>query len=288
MILSRKKSRSANTQEPLFHIVKKSNITLPEKMLIYAVAIIVGLVLSAVLCGIFSGHSPMEFIPSVLSGAFGTKRTTWLLFREMSWLAGISAALVPAFKMRFWNLGGNGQILMSALATVACMYYLGGKMPDGILLVIMFFAGVAAGIIWAFIPAIFRALFNTNETLFTLMMNYIASGLVSMFITIWAKGGSGKLNPIPYGNMPAIADNPYILSIIFFTLLNLFMYVYLRYSKHGYEISVVGESFNTAKYIGIDVKKVIIRTMILSGAIAGLVGFFLASSFEHPIAVSSA
>ena len=167
------------------------------------------------------------------------------------------------------------------------MFYLGGKVDDGIIILIMFFASVFAGALWAFIPAFFKAKFNTNESLFTLMMNYIAQGLVSLFITIWVKSGSGVLAPIQYGNIPDIG-NKYLLPIILFSLITIIMHIYLRSSKHGYEISVVGESINTAKYVGIKVDKVIIRTMILSGAIAGLVGFVLAGSINHTINTSSA
>ena len=196
-------------------------------------------------------------------------------------------ALLPAFKMKFWNLGGNGQILVSCLSAIACMFYLGGKVSDSVIILLMFFASVISGALWAVIPAIFKAKFNTNESLFTLMMNYIATGLVSLCITIWVKSGSGVLAPIAYGNIPEIG-NKYLLPIILFALITVLMHIYLRSAKHGYEISVVGESINTAKYVGIKVDKVIIRTMLLSGAIAGLVGFILAGSINHTISTASA
>ena len=202
-------------------------------------------------------------------------------------LLGVSLALAPAFKMKFWNLGGNGQILMGCLADVAVMFYLGGKLPDFVVMLIGLFAGVLAGAAWALIPAIFKALFNTNESLFTLMMNYIASGLVATFITIWVKTGSGVLNPLSAGNIPELG-NKYLLIILVFFLLAGAMYTYTKYSKQGYEISVVGESYNTARYIGINVKKVIIRTMIISGAVAGLVGAFIGGAVDHTVSTASA
>ena len=156
-----------------------------------------------------------------------------------------------------------------------------------LIILLMFFTSVISGALWAVIPAIFKAKFNTNESLFTLMMNYIATGLVSLCITIWVKSGSGVLAPIAYGNIPEIG-NKYLLPIILFALITVLMHIYLRSAKHGYEISVVGESINTAKYVGIKVDKVIIRTMILSGAIAGLVGFILAGSINHTISTASA
>jgi simple sugar transport system permease protein len=71
-------------------------------------------------------------------------------------------------------------------------------------------------------------------------------------------------------------------------VLAILMFVYLKYTKHGYEIAVVGDSPNTAKYIGIDVKRVIIRTMLISGALAGIVGLFLAGGIHHTISTASA
>lgn len=274
-------------KEPIIRIVKRDNITIPKVIIIYSAAIFIGLIFCGIICTLFSEKGLFDFFESLFNGAFGSDRKFWLLLQDTSLLLGTSIALLPAFKMKFWNLGGNGQILIGCLSAIACMFYLGGKVADSLIIPIMLFASVFSGALWAVIPAIFKAKFNTNESLFTLMMNYIAQGLVSFFITVWVKTGSGVLSPIPYGNIPEIG-NKYLLPIILFALITILMYIYLRYSKHGYEISVVGESINTAKYVGIKVNKVIIRTMILSGAIAGLVGFVLAGSINHTVSTASA
>ena len=275
-------------KEPLLRLVKRASLSPGKVILIYAIAILVSLMLSAIICSLFSTKSPFAFFGSLIDGALGTSRRIWLLLQDTALLLGVAVALVPAFKMKFWNLGGNGQILVGCLAAITCMYYLGGKLPDGVIILLMVVTSILAGAIWGVLPAIFKALFNTNESLFTLMLNYIASGLVAMCITIWVKGGSGVLQPINYGNFPALFGNKYLLTIIVFFVLAIAMYIYLKYTKHGYEIAVVGDSPNTAKYIGIDVKKVIIRTMILSGALAGLVGLFLAGNIHHTISTASA
>lgn len=257
-----------------FHVVKRVNIPVYQKILIYAIAIISALILSALICAGFADRSPISFFLALFKGAFGSERKIWLLLLDAALLLGTSMALIPAFKMKFWNLGGNGQILMGCLASYVCSYWLGGKIPDGLLILLMFFSSLAAGILWALIPALFKAFFNTNETLFTLMMNYIAVGMVLYFRALWVKSGSAQFPRLSHGLLPKIY-NDMLPTIVVFVLLTLFMFVYLKYSKHGYEISVVGESVNTAKYVGINVRRVIVRTMILSGAIAGLIGFFL-------------
>jgi len=281
------KNTEHTKKEPLFHIIKRDNLDAKKKVALYVGAIVIGLLLGGIICSLFSTSNTFKFFSSLFSGAFGTSRRIWLLLQETALLLGVSLALAPAFKMKFWNLGGNGQILMGCLSYVAVMFYLGGKAPDSIVMILGLTVGILAGAVWALIPAIFKAFFNTNESLFTLMMNYIASGLVATFITVWVKTGSGVLTPIDKGNIPVVG-NRYLLTVILFFLLAGAMYAYLKYSKQGYEISVVGESNNTAKYIGINVRRVIIRTMIISGAIAGLVGAFIGGAIDHTVSTASA
>ena len=274
-------------KEPLFHIIKRDTLSSKTKLLFYIGAIFIGLFLGAVICSIFSLKNPIDFFLSLFSGAFSTTRRIWLLLQDTALLLGVSLALAPAFRMKFWNLGGNGQILMGCLAYVAIMFYFSEKLPGTVVVILGLLCAVIAGAVWALIPAIFKAFFNTNESLFTLMMNYIASGLVATFITIWVKTGSGVLVPIEKGNIPEIG-NRYLLPVLLFFALAGLMYAYIKYSKQGYEIFVVGESTNTAKYVCINVRRVIIRTMIISGAIAGLVGAIIGGAIDHTVSTASA
>ena len=274
-------------KEPLIRLVKRDTLSVMKIILIYAIAIVVSLLISAVICSLFSSKNPFIFFKSLFTGTLGSSRRIWLLLQDTALLLGVAVALVPAFKMKFWNLGGNGQVLVGCLTSVACMYYLGGKIPESALIAVMIVGSILAGAIWALLPAIFKALFNTNESLFTLMMNYIAQGLVAVCINAWVKTGSGVLNPLEHGRLPEIY-NKHLLTIIVFAVLCLLMHVYLKYSKQGYEISVVGESQNTAKYIGINVKKVVIRTMIISGALCGLVGLFIGGGINYTVNANSA
>lgn len=275
-------------KEPLLRLVKRDALPKRKVVFIYAIAIVVSLLLSAIICSLFSSKNPLAFFVSLFNGALGSSRRIWLLLQDTALLLGVAVALVPAFKMKFWNLGGNGQILVGCLAAISCMFYLGGKIADPLLIIIMTVSSIVAGAVWGVLPAIFKAHFDTNESLFTLMLNYIATGLVSMFLTIWVKSGSGVLDPLKWGNFPNLFGSKYLLTILIFFVLAVLMYIYLKYTKHGYEIAVVGDSPNTAKYIGIDVKRVIIRTMIISGALSGVVGLFLAGGIHHTISTASA
>ena len=268
--------------EPPFHIVKRATIATPKAMLIRLCAIVSALLLCSVLSVLLIGANPIKFLTTLFDGAFGSERRIWKLAKDTAVLLCISIAITPAFRMRFWNIGAEGQTLMGALGAAAVAHYLGGKMSNGILLLVMFVASVIIGAIWGGIPAFFKAKWNTNETLFTLMMNYIASGLVAYFLLLWTPSGSSVLGELPHGHMPQIINSyfPLIVAVLVLTVL---MFVYLRYAKHGYEISVVGESENTAKYVGINVGKVIVRTMLISGAVCGIAGFLIVSALDHSV-----
>ena len=280
-------------KEPLFHIVKRSALPWYRALLIRIAAIILALILCAVITTITTGINPIQVYESIFAGAFGSARKTWVTLQNISILLLISLALTPAFKMKFWNIGGEGQVLIGGLAAAACMICLDDQMPGGLVILCMVLASIAAGAVWGLIPAFFKAKWNTNETLSTLMMNYIATQLVAFFTIVWeVPKGSGKIGIINQdtniGWLPQAFGSKYLLSIIVAVLVTLFMYVYLNFSKQGYEIAVVGESENTAKYVGIKVEKVIIRTMLLSGAICGLVGLLLVGGINHTVTTTIA
>jgi len=276
------------THSPLFHIVKREPLPWYSALGVRASAIILALLLSAVVITILTQKNPIEIYKAMFEGAFGSTDRIWNLLQQLAMLLCVSLAVTPAFKMKFWNIGAEGQVLVGGLATVSVMMFLGDKMPLPVLLIVMIGASVLAGIIWALLPAVSKALWNTNETLFTLMMNYIAIQLVAFFLKKFVKSGSGVLTPMPEYGLPIINEMPYLLNIIVVAVLTIMVYIYLKYSKQGYEISVVGESENTARYIGINVKKVIIRTLVISGALCGIAGLLLVGGTNHTISTTTA
>lgn len=270
--------------EPRFHLVKRSQLAWYRAWGIRAAAILASLLFCALIVIALTGDDPLAIFVTMIKGAFG-KDFIWSTAQNVAMLLCISVAVTPAFKMKFWNTGAEGQVLISALVTAMCMLYIGKSVPTWLLFVIMIAASILAGIIWAVIPAVFKAFWNTNETLFTLMMNYVAIQLVEYFLKVADKSGSNTVGPtlLTEGWFPSLFGEQYMLNIIIVAVVTVLVYIYLKYSKHGYEIAVVGESENTAHYIGIDVKKVIIRTMALSGAICGLAGLLLVGGSSHSI-----
>jgi simple sugar transport system permease protein len=256
-------------------------------------AIILSLVVCAFVIFAIVHLNPLKVYVSMFKGAFGTNKRTWVTIRDAMTLLCIGVALAPAFKMRFWNIGAEGQILAGGIATAACMIYLGGVLPTWLLLIIMAAASIVAGALWGILPAVFKAKWNTNETLFTLMMNYVAIQLTSFFVSKWENPfGSNSVGVINQatkaGWFPEIFGQAYLLNVILVLLIAAAVYFYLRYSKQGFEIAVVGESENTARYAGVSTARVYIRTMIISGALCGIAGFIAVSGSSHTISTSTA
>ncbi len=277
---------------PPVYITKRDGLIWYKSWLIRIVAVLLALVLCSVIIIALTGFNPLQVYSAMVRGSFGTSRKLWTMLQNLAMLLCISLAVTPAFKMRFWNIGAEGQVLVGALATAACMFYLGDSLPQPLMIAIMLVSALAAGVVWAFIPAYFKAKWNTNETLFTLMMNYVAIQLVSFFIALWVPSGSGVMGVINQnsrsGWLPSVFGQRYFINIVVVAIVTAAMFIYLKYSKQGYEISVVGESENTARYIGIDVKKVILRTMAISGAVCGLAGFLLVSGTNHTVTTNTA
>lgn len=292
-------SKEKKVREPWIHITKRDAMPWQKALIIRIVAVVVALFVCSLVTVLMTDLTPITMFRAMIRGVFGSKidlAGILVLLQNTAILLCISLAVTPAFKMRFWNIGAEGQVLMGGLAAAACMICLRGKVPNGVLILLIFLAGIVSGMIWGVVPAIFKAKWGTNETLFTLMMNYIAMQIVFYFVVLWEnpKGGGkiGIINGFLSGHskagwLPDLFGQKYVLNILIVIAVTVLMYVYLKYSKQGFEISVVGESENTARYVGINVKKVIIRTMAVSGAICGLAGVLLVSGTHHTIAADT-
>ena len=280
-------SKPVKHREPLVHIVKRPAMPGWAAWLIRLAAVLLGLLVCGIIASLLTGATLTSVYKDMFEGAFGRilQGNTFLLWRFLqrtAILLCLALGVTPAFRMRFWNCGAEGQALAGGLAAMICMIEIGDKVPYPALLAIIVVSSVLAGALWGLIPALFHAKYKTNETLFTLMMNYIATQLVAYFV--YSNGqGSNVINPVSTGALPVIGGQQYLLNVLIVLVLMVLMFVYMRYSKQGYEVSVVGESQNTARYIGINVKKVIIRTMIISGALCGVAGMLLVAGKDHSI-----
>ena len=282
-----------NSKEPLLRIAKRDGISRPKAYAIRLVAVLLSLVVSGIFIFAVTKLNPVAVYEAIFNGAFGTSKRSWVTIRDTMMLLCIGVGLAPAFKMKFWNIGAEGQVLIGGIITAGFMRAFRASIPTPALLVLMAVASILGGCLWGVIPATFKAIWNTNETLFTLMMNYVAIQLTSYCVALWEnpKGSNtvGVINQATKaGWFPEVFGQAYGLNIILVLTLTVGMYIYLKYSKQGYEITVVGDSENTARYAGISVKKVTVRTMAISGAICGLAGFIAVAGSSHTISTSTA
>ncbi len=270
----------------MLRIVKKAEMSKSKSAGIRILAVVLALLTAALL--IFTMRlNPLEVYGGMLKGAFGSAYRIREVVIEATSLIITSLGIAIAFKMQFWNIGGEGQILMGAFA--ASYFALAfPEIPRFFLLLMMIIAAMIGGGLWALIPAFFRAQWRTNETIITLMMNYIALKWV-----MYLQFGPWK-DPMAMGfpkirNFTTNAILPEVFGIhigwIFALLLVFLVAVFLNHSKKGYEITVLGESENTALYAGINVKKTILTAIFFSGALCGLTGMIQASALNNTLSI---
>ena len=278
--------------EPLFTVFKRNEFSKP-----LSVGLRVGVALTAfILSMVLSSLVIKEGFGGILKTFFnGATIKPWKLILDSCLLLGFGIAIVPAFKMKYWNMGANGQVMVGALVSIVIMFYTeqyaqASKANNTKILILMFVASVVASIIWAVIPCIFKVFFKTNETLFTLMMNYIAAGLIAYVNFVLAKGRKEAQDVTLrqqggwlFGNDAVTQNfNPnYMVVMIVVIVLTLLVYLYVSKTKHGYEVSVVGDSLPTARYVGMHTKTIMIRTLIFNGFMCGVLGFLYASAINH-------
>lgn len=261
---------------PLVRLSKREDMSKGKVWLIRLGAFIFALLLGMIIF-VIAGADPLKSYSIIFSSSLGKISGLRQVVRTAIPLLGTGLALAPCFRMRYWNIGAEGQITMGAIA--ASFFAINFKdLPSLPLLLLMFLGSIVFGAFWSAVPAFFKSRWGTNETLFTLMMNYIAIGIAA-----WLIGGPWEGKPgsqiIPVFSSNAVLPKVFGVQIgwIIVLVLTVIMFIYMRYTKHGYEIQVLGESENTARYAGMNVRRIIIRTAALSGALCGLMGFLIAS-----------
>ncbi|MCQ2793790.1 MAG: ABC transporter permease [Bacilli bacterium] len=265
-----------------FRIAKRANITNTKAWIIRGISIVAALLVSGIVCTLFKPGSFLDFYKGLVVGCFGTTNYIFELLCCISIFLLLSIAVTPAFKMKFWNIGVEGQAMIGCILTAVILLLMPSAIPGPLVIIIALLASVTGGMIWAIIPTIFKIRFNTNETLFTLMMNYVATILAAVTIAIVSPGGSQTFPLITDPsrlliNIGTIKYIPFIIVTILFTVM---MYFYLRKTKEGFELSVMGDSINTARYVGIKPHWIMFRTMLISGGLAGLCGFLIVCGKE--------
>ena len=266
--------------------IKKSEPSSIKAATIRIGAIILALIASSLFI-LLLDLNPVNVYMKMLQGAFGTA------YRARETIVGAiplvitSLGIAIAFRMQFWNIGGEGQIAMGAFAASFVALRM-SDMSKPILLLLMILAGMLAGGLWALIPAFFKAQWGTNETIVTLMMNYIGLKWI-MYLQYGPWKDPKSLGFPKIANFTDNAILPKLLGVhigwVIALLLVVVIYIFLHHTKKGYEIAVIGESIDTARYAGINIKRTILIAILLSGGLSGLVGMIQASAVNNTLSV---
>lgn len=272
-----------------FHIVKRDHCPLWKKCCLYLSAVAAALLLGGVVL-LAMGVDPVAYYTRMFTmGVIGNKiayKTIENYLKDFVPLALTSVALSLAFKMRFWNIGGEGQFILGAIAAAAVAFQAGPVLPGAVTLILMCLAAMlAAGLYGVFVAAL-KVKFGTNETLMTLMLNYIALYILT-FISEDKGAWNFFLDPqsvrpvfasfsklVSFPKIPLVGRFSLNVCVIFTLLVGVLVFVYLKYTKHGYEIAVVGDSAGTARYAGMKVNTIVLRTVFLSACLIGLAAAF--------------
>lgn len=270
----------------MIRIIKREDIGKRDTILIKTLSIVLALVISGIFLAAI-GYDPIKVFSGMLKGAFGsTNRIRQTIIYAIP-LVITAIGIAVAFKMQFWNIGGDGQIFMGAFGATLVALNL-STLPKPVLLLLMAIAAIVCGALWASISAVLKTRFNTNETIITLMLNYIALKFITylQYDLLRDKNAMG-FPKIPNFSKSAILPklfNVHIGWIIAIVLVVAF-YIIMKHSKLGYEIAVLGESENTARYAGINIKKTVMRAVLISGALCGLTGFIQASAVSQTLSI---
>ena len=275
----------ADVKVPFVRIAQRTTIEPRKAWLFRAGGLLAALLTGSVLI-LLLGENPFAVYAEMLDSAFGSQIGFRQTIRIATPLLGAALGVGLAFKMRFWNIGAEGQILIGGIVASYFALFHFGNLPAPLLLVIMAITAAIAGGIWGFIPAFFRAKWGTNETLFTLMLNYVALGFVFHLQSLasWQADATGHPQIARFAREVRL---PQLFGVhvgwIIVLILTVLVYLYITHSKQGYQISVVGESENTARYAGMNVGRIIMRTMFISGALAGFVGYLQVSGADFTL-----
>lgn len=265
-------------------ITKRDDLPKNKAVIIRTIAVLLSLVCAGLVMLVFD-LDPVKIYTEIVKGSLGTEMRIKQTIIKAIPLVITSLGILVAFKMKFWNIGGEGQIVMGAMAAsyVALNY---GETPKPVLLLLMVVAAMVTGGLWAFIPAFFKAKMGTNETIFTLMMNYIAIKFVTYLqYGPWKDPGAQGFPKIAQFGDNAVLPNIFgvhagwLIALILVAII----YVFMNHTKKGYEITVVGESLETARYAGMNIKSIILTAMLISGGICGLTGMIQSSAIERTL-----
>ncbi|MEJ7839387.1 MAG: ABC transporter permease [Thermomicrobiales bacterium] len=264
----------------------------PQPGLGMRIAVPIASVLLALIAGgaimLFAGENPWTVYRAMAEGTFGSSYNRSEVIVKMIPLLLTGLGVSVAFRMKLWNIGAEGQFYLGAIFATWIALFALPDAPSIVVIPVMVLAGMLGGAIWSGIPGILRAHFGVNETITTLMLNYVAIKLSEYLVH-----GPWK-NPVGFGFPGTEMFGPatYLWTwgttrvhagIIFGLVAAAVLFLVLRNTRWGYEIEVAGESERVARYAGIATSRNIVIVLMVSGALAGLAGMAEVTGIGHSL-----
>ena len=259
-----------------------------EATVLERLAIAVASTLLALLLGSFivaaSGYDAVRFVSALLYGALGSLSNVAFTLRQSTMLILAGVAVAVAFRAGVFNIGVQGQFVVGGFAAAVTILFLAPSLPGGavggvMLMALGTAAAIAAGGAYAALPGLMKAYAGANEVITTIMLNFIASGVVFFIVDAYLRPpGSSAPNtePFPeYVSLPSVVFDSATFSVIGLGVALatvIVVYVVMDRTGFGYDLVTSGHQESAAAYSGVDPKRTVVTTMTFSGMIAGLTG----------------
>lgn len=268
-----------------YRIEKREEIGVLLNLLSIAVALVVSLVIASGII-VFSGEAPKNVFIAIARGAFGSQKAIidTLVKSTPILLTGL-ATIVP-FRAKIWNIGQEGQLYAGAMG-VTFVVLTFPEMPAVIYIPLLLLASIIGGAIWGYLPGLLKARYNVNEIIVTVMLNYVILYLCTFLLNgPWQEPGSYYYNTVKFpdaSSLPFLFDTRLHAGFLIAVALAFAIYFLLWKMKLGFEIRAMGDNPTASRYKGINIQRLTLMVMLISGAICGLAGGIELLGIHHKL-----
>jgi simple sugar transport system permease protein len=265
---------------------RRVGVPFAQRLLVLAAAVVLGAAAGGLLVQL-SGYSAAKAFGAILDGSFGGSYPISQTLAAAIPLATIALGTSVAFRIQLWNIGGEGQFYMGAFGATA-VELIGGPAgwPTPLLLSAMLIAGFIAGAAWALVPAWLRAWHGVNEIITTLMLNYV--GILWVNYLVYGPWKDPQGHNFPFSprfpdnaTFARMGDGQLHTGLLVPIVAALVLMVVMARTRWGYELRVVGENAEAARYAGINVRRTMLSAMLVSGGMAGIAGMVQVAGIIH-------
>ncbi len=266
-----------------FALEKRDSRSRRMSILVPVISLLISFMLGAIVLGL-NNANPIQTYAAMAKGAFGSQSKIQFTLVKAIPLLLCGLAVGIAFRLKFWNIGAEGQYVSGAIGITWVMQFW-TFLPNWMVLPVGIVVGILFGAIWGGIPGVLKAQWSVDETLATLMLNYIIIGYAEyLYINAWKapRGNMGTVRYPEYAWLPRVWGRVHA-GIFFALILVAILWFVLYKTRWGFELNMIGKNQRAARCQGVSIKKNIILAMLISGGIAGLAGVIDSAAVTHQL-----